>query len=134
MALRISASRYTALGFLVAALLVGGILGLTADRLVGARLWGYGPSPADAGDIRTMRRHFDDELNLSPAQRIVVDSIAEGKRRTIDALMAPVRPHLDSLDDATAVQINALLTPEQRPRFERMHREFERMKAERRRG
>jgi hypothetical protein len=126
MALRISASRQTALGFLLGALLVGGVVGFTADRLVGDHMCRMG------GDPRAMRQRFADDLHLSAAQRPVVDSILAAKHRTIDTLMQTTRPRLDSVDDATATAIKAVLTPDQQPIFDDMYRKLQVAKRERR--
>ncbi len=128
MALRISASRQTALGFLLGALLVGGVVGFTADRLVGDHMCRIG------GDPRAMRRRFDDDLHLSAAQRPIVDSILIAKHRTIDALMQSTRPRVDSLDNATATAIKAVLTPDQQPAFDEMYRKLQEAKRDRRRA
>jgi hypothetical protein len=128
MALRINASRQTALGFLLGALLVGGVVGFTADRLVGDHMCRLG------GDPRAMRQRFDDDLHLSAAQRPIVDSILGAKRRTIDALMQTTRPRLDSEDAATAAAIKTVLTADQQPTFDDMYRKFQDAKRLRRQG
>ena len=110
---RFASSRQLALVFLLGALLVGGVLGFAADRLIaGDRLcmkW---------RDQRAMRADFHRELGLTAAQIVVVDSLLERKHQQISAIMKPVRPQLQAVSDSTRDQIARLLTPGQQARFE----------------
>lgn len=111
-------SRHLAVMFLLGAMLVGGALGFTADRvLLGERLcprW---------GDRRGMRASFADELDLTPAQRTAMDSILDERHRQMSAVLKPVRPQMDSISENARNQIRRLLTPAQQPKFDELHRE-----------
>jgi len=115
-----------ALAFYTAVALVGAVLGIVADRVVLrerlAREW---------RDPRSMRERISTELGLDASQRARFDSILDARNRRYDSLMAPVRPVLDSVGDAARQEIQALLTPEQRTRYDEMRRARERGRQER---
>ena len=103
--------------FLVGAVLVGGALGFTADRVVGDRLLPRAeaatpPAPNSSLD------EFSTEIRLTPAQRAAVDSIMDERHRIIDSIMAPVRPEIAAARESARKQIRARLTPEQEMRFD----------------
>ncbi|HEU4628539.1 MAG TPA: hypothetical protein VFS08_02305 [Gemmatimonadaceae bacterium] len=103
-----------ALAFLTGAVLVGGLLGFTADRLVGERLC------ERQGDQRRTREQLAADLGLDPAQRVVFDSLLDARVRRLRALYATVRPQADSLYNDSHDQIRRILTPEQRARYEEL--------------
>jgi hypothetical protein len=115
MSYHIDASKNSALAFLLGAVLVGGVFGFTADRLVTrdrvCPRW---------GDEVAMRHRFGDELGLSEAQRAAVDTILTAKHRATQALVLPMRPQLDSIADNANRQIKARLDTNQQAMFDRM--------------
>ena len=111
-------SKSLALMFILGAVLVGGVLGFTADRVF-AR-----DGSCQAADKRAYRDRFAEELDLTPEQRATVDTLLDAKHAQMAEVMAPIRPRLDSISAATRAQISRILTEEQRPRFERMHEEM----------
>ena len=128
MSYHIDASKNSALAFLLGAVLVGGVFGFTADRLVTrdrvCPRW---------GDEAAMRRRFGDELGLSEAQRAAVDTILSAKHRAIQALVLPMRPQLDSIADDANRQIKARLDASQQAMFDRMLTEVKDQKTQLRR-
>ena len=115
MSYHIDATKNSALAFLLGAALVGGVFGFTADRLVTRERvcprW---------GDRAALIRRFDDELALSDSQRAAVDSIVAAKHRAVQALVLPMRPQLDSIDDDANRRIKARLDASQQANFDRM--------------
>jgi hypothetical protein len=109
-------SRQTALAFLLGAVLVGGVLGFSADRIVSRDRF------CRWGDQAGMRRILGDELELTPAQRITVDSILDQKKRDIAEISKPIKPQLDSVSDRAMERITQLLSPAQRATFEELRR------------
>lgn len=113
-------SKGYALMFLLGAFLAGGALGITADRVMdGDR--GRGRRGGD------FRGRMASELDLTPAQRVSIDSLMDQKHRQIVALYRPVKPQLDSLalasrviSDSTHAQIKRLLNAEQQVKLEKM--------------
>ena len=109
-------SKHLAMMFLLGAVLVGGALGFTADRV-----WLKDPS---YNDPRASRALLSDRLELNTAQRAALDSILDERHRQFDSLLKPIRPQMDSIRMRSRAQIRALLTtPEQRERFEEILRE-----------
>ncbi|MGQ0715326.1 MAG: hypothetical protein ACT4PJ_16630 [Gemmatimonadaceae bacterium] len=105
-------SRGLALMFLLGALLVGGALGFTADRvLVGDRC-------GRDGDQRRSRSWLSEELDLTAGQTAAVDSIFERRHREMRAVIATVRPRMDAVRDTARQQIRAVLNATQRGRFD----------------
>jgi Spy/CpxP family protein refolding chaperone len=127
-------SKGYALMFLLGAFIAGGALGFSADR---AMRGGHG---RDRGG-RINRQRMAEELNLTPQQRVSMDSLIDLKHRQIMALYKPVRPQLDSIatlarvvGDSTHAQIKRLLSPDQQAKFERMRAAARKDLAERRGG
>lgn len=108
-------SKQQALMFLLGAVLVGGALGFSADRVLGhdnATHW--------AG-----RTRMYDDLALLPEQRARMDSLLDDRNCQIGAVMKPVRPQLDSIKDVAHQQMLQILTPEQQTRLEARRREMQ---------
>lgn len=113
-------SKQTALMFLLGAVLVGGVLGFSADRMLGhekAKHW-------------ASRTRMYDDLGLSQAQRSTMDSLLDDRSCQISAVMKPVRTQVDSIRKTAHQQVLQILTPEQREKLE--VRVLERKEKERR--
>lgn len=108
-------SKQQALMFLLGAVLVGGALGFSADRVFGR----------DPSTHWARRQAFYDDLGLSNAQRATMDSLLDARNCQISALMKPVRPQLDSVRNSAHQQVLQMLTPEQRDKLERRRKEME---------
>lgn len=109
-------SKQQALFFLLGAVLVGGALGFTADRMMADRH--HGPS---AG-----RQRFYDNLDMTDAQRIRGDSMLDEQNCQVNAVMKPVRPVLDSIRASFRQQWSAILEPGQLTKLEGMRAEMAR--------
>jgi hypothetical protein len=105
-------SKSMAVGFLLGTLLCGGALGFSLDRVL--------TRPAcDANtDRQAVRAYMASKLQLTPLQRAQVDSLLDIRHREISKIVAPVRPQLDSVREATRVQIKKLLDAGQQQRFQ----------------
>jgi hypothetical protein len=113
-----------ALAFLLGAVLVGGVVGFSADRVF----------RRDDTSIAAKRAAMYDDLELAPAQRAAMDSLLDARNCKYDAIFKPIQPALDTLKLETRGRINALLTPEQRARLDVRRREDDaRKEAERQR-
>ena len=113
-----------ALVFLLGAVLVGGVVGFSADRVF----------RRDDTSIAAKRAAMYDDLKLAPAQRAAMDSLLDARNCKYDAIFKPIQPALDTLKLETRGRINALLTPEQRARLDVRRREDDARKdAERQR-
>lgn len=108
--------------FLLGAVLVGGALGFSADRVFGrdpARHW-------------ARRQAFYDDLGLSATQRATMDSLLDDRNCQISVVMKPVRPQLDSIRQAAHQQVLQVLTPAQREKLERRKAEMEKRETAKR--
>ena len=105
-------SKSMAVGFLLGTLLCGGALGFSLDRVL--------TRPAcDANtDREAVRAYMASKLQVTELQRAQVDSLLDIRHREISKIVAPVRPQLDSVREATRVQIKRLLDPAQQQRFQ----------------
>ena len=100
-------SKQQALMFLLGAVLVGGVLGFSADRVFSEKRRDWGS-----------RMHMYHDLGLSEAQRCVMDSLLDARSSQIRALMKPLQPQLDSIRRSAHQQILQVLGPEQRVKLE----------------
>lgn len=107
-------SKQHALMFLLGALLVGGVLGFSAERIFGcgAKAPGW-----------AQREVMYDDLSLSAAQRTSMDSVLDSRHRQIQALQEPIRPQIDSIRMNAEDQFRRILTPQQWDRFESRRKE-----------
>jgi hypothetical protein len=113
-----------ALAFLLGAVLVGGVVGFSADRVF----------RRDDTSIAAKRKAMYDDLELRPAQRVAMDSLLDARNCKYDAIFRPIQPALDTLKVETRGRIDAILTSEQRVRLEARRRDDDARKdAERQR-
>jgi Spy/CpxP family protein refolding chaperone len=97
-----------ALAFLLGAVLVGGVVGFSADRVF----------RANDNSIAARRQALYDDLDLKDAQRAALDSVFDDSNCQLETLFKPLQPSLDSIKAARRQAMNAILTPEQRTRLE----------------
>lgn len=88
--------------FLLGAFLTGGAVGFAAERAVSP------PRPGSVSET-TVIDGLARELKLSPAQRVVIDSVWDWRRRESRVIMSTVRPSLDAVrDSARMLMMNTL--------------------------
>ena len=113
-----------ALAFLLGAVLVGGVLGFSADRVL----------RSDDTTVLARRRALYDDLDMQPAQRAAMDSLFDARNCKYDAIFTPIQPALDTLRVETRAKMDAILTAKQRVQLDARRREDDARKdAERRR-
>ena len=104
-------SKNVAIAFLLGAVLVGGALGFTADRVMLrdriSRPEGGRPSLAD-------------RLQLDATQRARLDSIVDDRHKRYDIILSTVRPALDSIKQVSRDEIRLMLNPTQLAEFEKV--------------
>ncbi|MFI5250011.1 MAG: hypothetical protein ACHQTF_08570 [Gemmatimonadales bacterium] len=131
---RLATRRPRALATLVVvvALLTGIVAGMAADRRLVMHYHGgpfggrfgrgpHGPWGGDggrSGPSDRMRQRFETELGLTPAQMTQVDSIMGRSMAERHAIEDSVRPRMRAILDTTRSQIESILTPDQRQKFE----------------
>jgi len=97
-----------ALAFLLGALLVGGVVGFSAERMFSR----------DDTSLTARRKAMYDDLGLQAAQRASLDSLLDARNCHYDAIFRPIQPAVDSLKVATRGHMDRILTPEQRVKLE----------------
>jgi hypothetical protein len=97
-----------AFAFLLGALLVGGVLGFSADRVLRQEEL----TPAQR------RAQFYDDIGIAAQQRPVFDSLLDARNCRMDSVVKGFQPALDSIKAASRMQMDRLLTPDQRARLE----------------
>ena len=110
-----------AMAFMLGALLVGGVLGFTADRVLG-----HDEACANYYTRVEMRKRFAEKLGLSDEQRAKVEAILDRKRASLDSVMAPVKSQVQAVSDSTTTRIEAVLDASQREKFARMRADHDR--------
>jgi hypothetical protein len=107
-------SKQQALMFLLGAVLVGGVLGFSAERVI---------LHVDKDRSWAARTAMYDDLGLSSSQRAAMDSVIDEKNRRVDSLLKPVKPQIDSVRANARAQFYRIFTPDQRTKFETRVRE-----------
>jgi len=102
-----------ALLFLLGALLVGGVLGFSADRVFRKD----DPTPA------ARRLAFYDDIGLTAAQRPAMDSLLDERNCRMDSVVKTIQPTLDSIKTASRVRMDQILTAEQHARIEQRRKD-----------
>lgn len=111
-----------AIAFLLGAVLVGGVVGFSADRIL----------RRDEMSIAQKRKAMYDDLDMSAAQRSAMDSLFDARNCQYDAIFRPVQPALDSLRSATRDKMNQILTAEQRAKLDTRRKDDDSHRAEER--
>lgn len=114
---RASNAKVLAVITVIIAFVVGAILGAA-----GALAWMHhrGGRPllfSEFGEQRILR-HLDRELSLTPQQHDAIAKIIHERRQRIDAIFGGLRPEVRREIDLANQEIEKLLTPEQKVKFE----------------
>jgi Spy/CpxP family protein refolding chaperone len=113
-------SRWLALGVLSATFVAGAMLGAAALRVL-ADDRAEQPERGRRDDRREDRGpppSIFDQMGLTAAQKVAMDSIMEKRRREMDAFWKQHNPEVRAIIDSTRAEIDRLLTPEQRKQFQ----------------
>ncbi len=104
----------------ILAFIAGLLIGIVGDRIYVFR----NRDRIGMRALRSMTQHIvarlDRELQLTPPQHDEVIRIFETRRQHIEALSAAVRPQIRREIDEGNAEIEKILTPEQRAKFEKM--------------
>src|ERR1051325_5615162 len=100
-------SKQQALMFLLGAVLVGGVLGFSADRVMSKRPPRISP-----------RLRMYEDLGITAEQRVKMDSVLDETNCKAGDLMQSIRPAMDSVRAAGRQSIIAMMTPAQRVAYD----------------
>jgi Spy/CpxP family protein refolding chaperone len=123
-------SRFTAVAAALALVVSGIAIGALATFIVLQRPGGPGAPPPPGPPPPPFTRDMESQLDLSEQQWTQIQAILAESRRESDAIRHELRPRLERNLEETRARIGALLTPEQRVKFEALVRE-DRRRAER---
>ena len=117
-------ARATALVVVVVAFLAGLLVGVAGDHVYLIHSRQLSPRRGMEAMTRLLDR-LDHELELTPQQRDQVHRIIESHHRKIEVLTGGIRPQIRRELDQANREIGAILTPEQRVKYDavrmRMH-------------
>jgi hypothetical protein len=102
-----------ALAFLLGALLVGGVLGFSADRVM----------RRDDQSPQARRAAFYEAIGITTAQKPAMDALLDDRNCRMDSVAKTIQPTLDSIKAASRVSMDRILTPEQHDRLEARRKE-----------
>ncbi len=105
-------SKNLAIAFLFGAVLVGGALGFSADRMLSRE---RKTRPIDL---------LDQRLDLSDQQRAQINAILDDRHRQFTLAYEIVKPKMDSIRQRTRDQMRQVLTADQRVQFEELLKEL----------
>ncbi|HEX7192874.1 MAG TPA: hypothetical protein VF381_15000 [Thermoanaerobaculia bacterium] len=115
-----SSARAIAVVTVVATLIVGFLLGVVADRLW---LYRHGPrfgTHAQRFTTDRIVKRLDGDLHFTDQQRAQVTQIIQARQQRIAVLQSGVRPQIRAQIDQANAEIEKILTPEQRTKFEQL--------------
>jgi hypothetical protein len=113
-----SSARTIAVVTVIATLIVGFLIGVVADR---AWLIHHGVrfgSRTQRFQVDRIVKRLDGELHFTDQQRAQVTSIIQERQQRIAVIQGGVRPQIRAQIDQTNAEIEKILTPEQRTKFE----------------
>lgn len=105
------------------------VLGVVAGGLVSMKVCRHmrpGPPPVSA-----VMHKLDKRLGLNPDQHAQVEAIIRGAHAQMDSVRKETLPRIDSIMDSARDRIRAVLTPEQREKFERLVRRWDERRKQR---
>jgi Spy/CpxP family protein refolding chaperone len=105
-------SKIQAIGLLAAVAALGFAAGAFTRIGVAA------PAPIDWRERCSYSGMLHDRLGLSDAQRDSLRMLVRAQRPAMRTLMAPLQPQMDSMRTTLRAEIRAVLTPEQRLRYD----------------
>ena len=118
-------TRRTAVLLVAVAFVAGALIGFAGGRVYSIyRLLHHGPR----GDFVRDRilQHLDHELSLTPQQHDQIGSIMDRHHKRMQEITEGIRPQMHQELDNANREIEAVLTPEQRKKYDAMRMHMER--------
>src|SRR5262249_18041771 len=118
-------TRRTAILLVAVAFVAGALIGFAGGRVYSIyRLFDRGRGPEFMRE--RILRHLDRSLNLTPQQRAQIGAIMDRHHKRMQQLTEGIRPQMRQEIDGANREIEAVLTPEQRAKYEEMRMRMER--------
>ena len=103
---------------LVVTFIAGFIVGAVVDRFLTMHRPGFRRPPAMVADA--MLERLDNRLDLTDQQRVQIESILEKRHERIHSLQESIHPKVQAEIQQTNAEIERVLTPEQREKFQKL--------------
>lgn len=107
-------SKSVALTLLLGAVLLGGVLGFTADRVIRPDA----VCQEEEVSRQEARDRFADDVGLNDEQRVRMNILLDARNARLDSIYDSVRPMTRAVRDSASVEFRSMLTPEQLSRLE----------------
>ncbi len=104
----------------VLAFIAGLLIGIVGDRVYVFRFREHGGMRGMRSITQRIVARLDRQLQLTPQQHDAITRIFETRRQHIEAITAAVRPQIRREIDEGNAEIEKILTPEQRVKFQNM--------------
>lgn len=124
-------TRLTGMALLIVAFAAGILAGTATSRVLTAREPDAKAAAECSRDERGPHSIFD-ELGLTPAQRVRVDSIMARRRQRTDSLWQQDGRRIRAAVDSARAEIRTVLTPQQTEEYDRLREEHDRERDRRR--
>jgi Spy/CpxP family protein refolding chaperone len=123
-------TRLTGMALLIVIFAAGMLAGTAFSRVLTARE----PAAKAAAECKDERgpHTIIDQLDLTPAQRVRVDSIMARRRERTDSLWQQDGQRIRAAVDSTRAEIRTVLTPQQAAEYDRLREEHEQERKRRR--
>lgn len=115
-----SSAKITAAAVVLVAFFAGLLAGAAGDRFYLVHTRQFFPRRLAAMGAHRIVDHLDHELHFTPQQRKAVEEIVDRGRQRMDGIMGNVRPRMRQQIEMTNAEIEKVLTPEQRAKFDAM--------------
>ena len=115
----------------VVSFIAGILVGVAGDHLYLIRSGRLSPRRTARFAADRMADNLGRELQLTPQQKTQVQQIIERHRAKIDSAMSGVRPQVRQEIDATNTEIESILNPEQRKKFDAIRMRMEARRRDR---
>ncbi len=102
--------------------LLGIAIGAFGMYALGERVWG---DSINYHDHNRFEKQLTYDLRLTSDQQKQLETIIDDTRAKFHALYEPLRPQRDQIRQESRDRIRAILTPEQRPKFEEFLRHLD---------
>jgi len=115
-----TSTRTTAALVVIVAFIAGFFVGIAGDRLYLIHTRQFFPRRAADYAAHHVVSRLDRELHLTDAQKTSIQRVVDQHRVRIEAVWNNVRPQVRQEIEAANAEIDRLLTPEQRTKFQQM--------------
>jgi len=122
-----------AIAYLFLVFLLGAALGVLGTLWAGRTGWAASLGPPSMRNKQGAAEWLTRELNLTADQQQQLGPILDETATSYEAIRERVRPEYEQVRQSSREQIRAILTPEQKARFEELVRQMDEERARRRR-